>query len=40
MTSNKRLKGAEALGIKVTRDKSLDELSKKVLFPESLKIAN
>jgi len=40
MKLNKKLKGAEALGVKVKHDKSLDKLSGKVLFPEKLKIAN
>jgi hypothetical protein len=40
MKAKKKLKGAAALGIKVKRDKSLDKLSGKVLFPEKLKIAN
>lgn len=40
MNPKTRLKGASALGIKVRRDKSLDKLSGKVLFPKKLKIAN
>jgi len=40
MKPKKKLKGAEALGIKVIRDKSLDKYSGKVLFPEKLAIAN
>ncbi|HTF30540.1 MAG TPA: hypothetical protein VK625_16920 [Flavitalea sp.] len=40
MTAKKVLKGAAALGVKVRRDKSLDKLSEKVLFPEKLKQAN
>jgi hypothetical protein len=36
----KNLKGASALGVKVKRDKSLDKLTGKVLFPEKLKEAN
>lgn len=40
MKKAKKLKGAEALGIKVTVSKSLGKLSGKVLFPEKLKIAN
>jgi len=38
--TKKQLKGASALGVKVKRDKSLDKLSGKVLFPEKLKVAN
>jgi len=40
MKAKKKLKGAASLGIKVKRDKSLDKLSGKVLFPEKLKEAN
>lgn len=40
MKSKKKLKGAAALGVKIKRDKSLDKLSGKVLFPEKLKEAN
>lgn len=40
MKTNKVLKGASALGVKVKRDKSLDKLSGKVLFPEKLEEAN
>jgi hypothetical protein len=40
MKSNKKLKGASALGVKVKKDKSLDQFSGKVLFPEKLKEAN
>ena len=40
MKIKKELKGASALGVKVKRDKSLDKLSGKVLFPEKLKVAN
>lgn len=36
----KKLKGASALGVRVKKDKSLDKLSGKVLFPEKLNIAN
>jgi hypothetical protein len=36
----KKLKGAEALGIKVINDSSLDKYSGLVLFPEKLAIAN
>lgn len=40
MNTKKTLKGASLLGIKVKRDKSLDKLSGKVLFPEKLATAN
>jgi len=40
MKARKELKGASALGVEVKRDKSLDKLSGKVLFPEKLKAAN
>ena len=40
MKEKKALKGADALGVTVKRDKSLDKLSGKVLFPEKLKQAN
>jgi hypothetical protein len=40
MKGKKKLKGADALGVKVKRDKSLDKLSGKVLFPDKLKEAN
>lgn len=40
MKTGKKLKGASALGVKVKKDKSLDALSGKVLFPEKLKTAN
>jgi hypothetical protein len=40
MKTKKKLKGADALGAKVKRDKKLDKLSGKVLFPEKLKEAN
>ena len=40
MKAKKKLKGAAAWGVKVKRDKSLDKLSGKVLFPEKLKKAN
>jgi hypothetical protein len=36
----KKIKGAEAVGVKVKISKSLDKLSGKVLFPEKLKAAN
>jgi hypothetical protein len=35
-----KIKGASSLGVKVKKDKSLDKLSGKVLFPEKLKEAN
>jgi hypothetical protein len=40
MKQTKKIKGAEALGVKVKVSKSLDKLSGKVLFPEKLKAAN
>lgn len=40
MKAKKKLKGASGLGVKLKRDKSLDKLSGKVLFPEKLKEAN
>ena len=36
----KKLKGAEAFGVKVTIDHSLDKYQGKMLFPEQLKLAN
>lgn len=35
-----KIKGAEAIGVKVRLTKSLDKFSDKVLFPEKLKTAN
>lgn len=40
MKTKKALKGASALGVTVKKDKSLDILSGKVLFPKKLKVAN
>jgi hypothetical protein len=40
MKQTKKIKGAEAVGVKVRVSKSLDKLSGKVLFPEKLKAAN
>jgi hypothetical protein len=40
MKQRKKIKGAEAVGVKVKVSKSLDKLSGKVLFPEKLKTAN
>lgn len=40
MNTRKKLKGAEAFGVKVRRDKSLDKYSGTVLFPEKLAKAN
>jgi len=40
MKQKKILKGADAVGVKVKQDKSLDKLSKTVLFPDKLKEAN
>jgi hypothetical protein len=36
----KKLKGAEAFGVKIKISKSLDKYSGKVLFPKKLEIAN
>ena len=40
MKQTKKLKGAEAVGVKVTVSRSMDQLSGKHLFPEKLKTAN
>ena len=40
MKQTKKIKGAEAVGVKIKVSKSLDKLSGKVLFPEKLKMAN
>jgi hypothetical protein len=40
MSAKKKLKGAEAFGVKIKKDKSLNKFSGKVLFPEKLKEAN
>jgi len=40
MKKNKKLKGAEAFGIKVKVSKSMKKLSEKILFPEKHKISN
>ena len=40
MKQTTKIKGAEAVGVKVKVSKSLDKLSGKVLFPEKLKTAN
>lgn len=40
MNHKKELKGASILGVKVKRDRSLDKLSGKVLFPGKLEEAN
>jgi hypothetical protein len=40
MKKGKKIKGAEAVGVKVKVSKSLDKLSGKVLFPGKLKTAN
>lgn len=40
MKQTKKVKGAEAVGVKVKISKSLDKFSGKVLFPEKLKTAN
>ena len=40
MKQTKKIRGAEAVGVKVKISKSLDKLSGKILFPEKLKAAN
>jgi hypothetical protein len=40
MKKTRKLKGAEAIGVKVKVSKSLEKLSGKVLFPEKLEKAN
>jgi hypothetical protein len=40
MKQKKILKGADAIGVEVRQDKSLDKLSKVILFPDKLKEAN
>ncbi len=40
MKAKKKLKSAETFGVKIKRDKSLDKLSGKILFPDKLKEAN
>ncbi|MBN8852571.1 MAG: hypothetical protein J0H07_11995 [Sphingobacteriales bacterium] len=40
MKNRKKLKGAEAFGVRVIVDKSLDKYSKMNLFPEKLEEAN
>jgi hypothetical protein len=40
MKKSKKIKGAEAVGVKVKVSKLLDKLSGKVLFPDKLKAAN
>lgn len=40
MKQKKTLKGADAIGVEVRQDKSLDKLSKVILFPDKLKEAN
>ena len=40
MKQTKKIKGAEAVGVKVKISKSLDKLSGKGLFTEKLKAAN
>ena len=40
MKQKKILKGADAIGVEVKQDKSLDKLSKVVLFLDKLKEAN
>ena len=40
MKQIKKIKGAEAVGVKVKVSTALDKLSGRVLFPEKLKTAN
>lgn len=40
MKRTKKIRGAEAVGVKVKVSKSLDKFSGKVLFPEKLAKAN
>jgi len=40
MKQTKKIKGAEAIGVKIKVSKALDKFSGKVLFPEKLKLAN
>ena len=40
MKKTRKIKGAEAIGVKVKVSKSLGKLSGKVLFPEKLEKAN
>lgn len=40
MKKTRKIKGAEAIGVKVKVSKSLEKLSGKVLFPEKLEKAN
>ena len=40
MKQSKKIKGAEAVGVKIKVSKSLNKFSGKVLFPEKLKMAN
>ncbi|NII27922.1 hypothetical protein HB364_22755 [Pseudoflavitalea sp. X16] len=40
MKKTKKMKGAEAIGVKVKVSKSLEKFSGKVLFPEKLEKAN
>jgi hypothetical protein len=40
MRQAKKIKGAEAVGVKVKVFKSLDKFSGKILFPKKLKSAN
>jgi hypothetical protein len=39
MKKSKKLKGAEAFGVKIKINKSLDKLSGKILFPKKHKMA-
>jgi len=40
MKQSKKVKGAEAVGVKIKVSRSMDKLSGKSLFPEKLKTAN
>lgn len=40
MKQAKKIKGAEAVGVRVKVSKSMDKFSGKILFPEKLKAAN
>lgn len=40
MKKARKIKGAEAVGVKVKVSKSLDKLSGRILFPGKLKMAN
>lgn len=40
MKQQKKIRGAETVGVKVTISKELDKLSGNILFPQKLKKAN